>query len=131
MRGVMDFTYHIDMSNRIVYLDGETLEPEVWEKTLLAIFADPDFETGFNFLSDRRFSDQARSPGFIRSILHFLKSHSTEMGNCKWATVVSKAAAYGMGQMSQTLSEGSNIKIEVFTDIDEARQWLLKDSKIE
>lgn len=124
----MDFTYRIDTTNRIVYLQGETIDLEVWKKTLLAIFADPDFETNFNFFSDRRFSKEVRSPGFIRSALHFLKSHAGEMGTCKWATVVSKAAAYGMGRMSQFLSEGSNIKIEVFTDINEALQWLLEDT---
>lgn len=124
----MDFTYRIDMTDRIVYLEGETLDFEVWKKTMLAILADPGFDANFNFFSDRRFSEQVRSPGFIRSALHFLKTHAKEMGNCKWATVVSKAAAYGMGRMSQFLSEGSNIKIEVFTDVDEALQWLLEDN---
>ncbi len=124
----MEFTYRIDKANRIVYLEGETHSLEVWKETMLSIFADTNFEAGFNFFSDRRFAQQVRSPGFIRSALHFLKSHANEMGNCKWATVVSKAAAYGMGRMSQFLSEGLNIKIEVFTDIDEARQWLLEDA---
>jgi hypothetical protein len=123
----MDFTYRIDTANRIVYLEGETVDFDLWKRTMLTILADPDYDTNFNFFSDRRFSEQVRSPGFIRSALHFLKSHAKEMGTCKWATVVSKAAAYGMGRMSQFLSEGSNITIEVFTDIDEARRWLLED----
>ncbi len=120
----MEFKYHIDKASRIVSLTGEPSSLEVWKQTLLALFADPDFEAGFNFLSDRRRSEEPRSPDFIRAALAFLGSHADKMGRYKWATVVSTTVAYGMGRMAQILSERTNVEVEVFTDIDEARRWL-------
>jgi hypothetical protein len=124
----MEFTYHIDKTNRIVTLEGDDPSLEIWQQTLLAVFSDPDFETGFNFLSDRQSASEARSAYFLRAALDFLKAHAREMGSCKWATVVSTIAAYGMGRMTQILSEDSNIEIGIFRDIDEARNWLLQDA---
>jgi hypothetical protein len=124
----MEFTYHIDKTNRIVTLEGDDPSLEIWQQTLLAVFSDPDFETGFNFLSDRQSASEARSTYFLRAALDFLKAHAREMGICKWATVVSTIAAYGMGRMTQILSEDSNIEIGIFKDIDEARNWLLQDA---
>ena len=126
---MMGFKYRIDKASRVVYLEGEPLSIEVWKQTLLAIFADPDFEPGFNFLSDRRSSDQARTSNFLRAALEFLKTHEDKMGKCKWATVVSTTVAYGTGRMAQILSQNMQIDVEVFTDIDEARQWLSGESE--
>jgi hypothetical protein len=120
----MAFTYRIDKESRTVRLEGEPPDIEEWKKTLSAVFADPDFEKGFSFLSDRRFSDKARSSDFLKAALAFLQSHEDKMGRCKWATVVSTTVAYGMGRMVQILSENMNIEVEVFTDIDKARLWL-------
>jgi hypothetical protein len=123
----MKFTYRIDKTNRIVYLEGDDPGLELWRQTLLAVFADPEFETGFNFLSDRRSASEARSADYLKAALSFLKYHENEIGKCKWATVVSTMAAFGMGRMSQLLSENLSTRIEVFKDIDEAIDWLLQD----
>jgi hypothetical protein len=126
----MEFTYRIDKTHRIVYLEGDDPGLELWRQTMLAIFADPEFETGFNFLSDRRSASEARSSDYLKAALSFLKYHENEMGSCKWATVVSTMAAFGMGRMAQILSENLSTRIEVFKDIDEAREWLLQDQAV-
>lgn len=122
----MEFTYRIDKVNRIVYLEGDDPGLELWRQTMLTIFANPEFETGFHFLSDRRSASEARSPDYLKSALNFLRYHENEMGHCKWATVVSTMAAFGMGRMTQILSENLSVRIEVFKDIDEAVDWLLE-----
>jgi hypothetical protein len=122
----MEFIYRIDKANRIVYLEGDDPGLELWRQTLLAVFADPEFETGFNFLSDRRPASEARSSDYLKAALSFLKYHENELGRCKWATVVSTMAAFGMGRMTQILSENLSVQIEVFKDIEEARDWLLQ-----
>jgi hypothetical protein len=124
----MDFSYRLDKANRIVYLEGDDPSFEVWRQTMLAVFADSEFETGFNFLSDRRSASKARSSEYLKAALDFLKQHATEMGNCKWATVVSTLVAFGMGRMTQTLSEDSSIRIELFKDINRAVYWLMQDN---
>jgi hypothetical protein len=125
--GPMDFTYRIDKVDRIVYLEGDDPSFEVWRQTMLAVFAHPEFETGFNFLSDRRSAAEARSSEYLRAALDFIKRHDNEIGSCKWATVVSTIAAFGMGRMTQILSENLRIKVEVFKDMDQAIYWLLQD----
>jgi hypothetical protein len=124
------FTYRIDKADGIVYLEGEQPGIEEWRQTLLTVFADPDFKTGFHFLSDRRQSAVPRSAEYLRSALNFLKLHADEVGKCKWATVVSTKAAFGTGRMAQFISEsmGLPIEVSVFADIDEARLWLLGDA---
>src|SRR5215212_8571570 len=108
----MDFRYRIDKANRIVYLEGDDPPLEVWRQTMLAVFADPDFETGFNFLSDRRCAAEARSSDYLKTALSFLRLHDNEMGSCKWATVVSTIVAFGMGRMTQILSENLRVRVE-------------------
>jgi hypothetical protein len=125
-RDDMDFTYRIDKANRIVYLEGDDPPLELWRQTMLAVFADPEFETGFNFLSDRRAAVEARSSDYLRAALNFIKYYEKEMGDCKWATVVSTMAAFGMGRMTQILAEKLRVQIEVFKDIDEAKDWLMR-----
>ena len=51
------------------------------------------------------------------------------MGASKWATVVSTTAAYGMGRMTEILSEGMTIVIRSFTSLDEAHLWLTEGEK--
>jgi hypothetical protein len=126
--GSMDFSYRIDKANKIVYLEGDDPSFEVWQQTMLAVFADSEFETGFNFLSDHRSAAEARSSDYLRAALNFLKRHDNEIGSCKWATVVSTIAAFGMGRMTQILSENLSMQIEVFKDMDQAIYWLLQDS---
>lgn len=120
--------YRIDKSRRIVTLEGGQPNIEEWRQLMLAVFADPDFETGFHFLSDRRASEQPRSTDFLRAALLFLNAHKEKLGRCRWATVVSTTAAYGMARMVQILSEDMTIELEVFTEIEKAREWLLEDA---
>jgi hypothetical protein len=61
----MSVIYAIDVAERVVYLTTVG-EPsfEQWRDTLLMVFSDPAFETGFNFISDRRRA-KAPSPEFV------------------------------------------------------------------
>jgi hypothetical protein len=120
----MEFTYRIEKSEKIVYLEGDVSNFKQWKQTLLTLFADSNYERGFNFLSDRRLIEKPRSTEFIRSQISFLKEYTEQIEGCKWATVVSSTAAFGMGRMAQILSEDIPAEMQVFTDMDEARQWL-------
>jgi hypothetical protein len=45
----MDFSYRIDKATRIVYLEGDDPSFEVWQQTMLAVFADPDLKPASTF----------------------------------------------------------------------------------
>lgn len=125
----MDFTYRIDKANRIVYLEGKTSDIERWKQTFLTLFVDSDYEKGCNFLFDRRAIEELRSTEFIRATIRFLTIHKERIEGCKWAIVVSTTAAFGLGRMAQTLSEDLIKEMQIFTDIEKARQWLIEDRK--
>ena len=129
--GAKIFTYRIDKINRIVYLEGSDPSLQEWTQTLLTLFADADYEKGFNFLSDRRSIEKPRSRGYITAAVSFLNAKAAQIGSCKWASVVSTTAAFGMGRMAQILSDNTPLKVQVFTDIEKARQWLIEGRKLE
>jgi hypothetical protein len=124
----MNFTYRIDKTDRIVYLEGGDPSFEEWKQTLLTLFADADYEKGFNFLSDRRSIEEPRTAAYIKAAVRFLIDQVDQVGSCKWASVVSTTVAYGMGRMAQILSENT-LEVQVFTDIESARKWLIEDCK--
>jgi hypothetical protein len=123
----MAFTYRIEKHEKIVYLEGGDPSFEEWKQTFLTLFADADYEKGFHFLSDRRLIEIPRSTEFIRSQINFFRKHEEQIKGCKWATVVSSIAAYGVGRMAQMLSDDIPAEMQVFTDMDKARQWLMED----
>src|SRR5829696_1285972 len=84
----MPVIYTIDRSERVVYLStaGDPSFDE-WRDTLLGVFSDPAFETGFHFISDRR---RATAPDaeFVEREVVFIREHEREVGRCRWAAVV-------------------------------------------
>jgi hypothetical protein len=127
--GSMDFSYRIDKANRIVYLEGPTPDMEGWKQTFLTLFADADYEKGFDFLFDRRSIEVLGSTQFIKATISFFSSHKEQIEGCKWAIVISSTAAFGLGRMAQILSEDILGEMQIFTDIDKARQWLIEGRK--
>ena len=121
----MDFTYRIDKDNRIVYLSGQTTDINVWKQTFLTLFADSDYEKGFNFLFDRRSIEELASTEFIKATIGFFNVHKEQVKGGKWAIVVSTTVAFGLGRMAQILSEDVLSEMQIFTDIDKALRWLL------
>jgi hypothetical protein len=124
----MTLSYRIDGSSRIVFLEGDQPSLQEWQQTLLAIFSDPAFQRGFNFLSDRSRCKEPMTPDFPDAALQFLEAHGHEIGRCKWAFVVNTIAGYAMARVVQAIFEGTNVEFRVFKNIDEAYHWLLKGS---
>ncbi len=121
----MSVTYRIDPSTGIVYLKttGESTFAE-WREAVLSALHDPDYRKGFNFLSDR--SDQANVPdtGFAKSAAALLRELADLIGDCRWASVASRDALYGMARMFSVLAEGTCVEVAAFRDIGDARRWL-------
>jgi hypothetical protein len=120
----MNITYSIDKILRIVTLIY-TGNPDFdeWATTMRDVFRDPGFRPGFSFILDRRLVTVAPSTDYIKKIANFIKGHPIELGKCFTALVVSEIASYGMGRMSQGfLSDVEHV--QVFKDIEEAKQWL-------
>jgi hypothetical protein len=124
----MAVIYTIDRTERVVYLTtvGDPSFDE-WRQTLLSVFSDPAFETGFNFISDRR---RATAPDreFVEQEIVFVREHEQEFGRCRWAAVVPNPATDEMARAVTTRAGMADVEVGFFYDLAEARRWVFKSA---
>jgi hypothetical protein len=122
----MPVIYTIDRFERVVYLStvGDPSFGE-WRDALLSVFSDPAFETGFNFISDRR---QATVPGpeFAESQILFVREHGRDIGRCRWAAVVPDPATDEVARAVTSRAGMSEVEVGFFYDLAAARRWVFK-----
>jgi hypothetical protein len=120
----MSVIYSIDESERVVYLTtvGEPSFDE-WRDTLLKVFSDPSFKTGFDFISDRR---RATAPGreFVEREVAFVREHEREFGRCRWAAVVPDTATDEMARAVTKRAGMAEVEVGFFYDPAAARRWV-------
>ena len=122
----MPVIYTIDRSERVVYLStvGDPSFDE-WRDTLLGVFADPAFETGFHFISDRRRAEPL-SAEFIEREIVFVREHEREIGRCRWAAVVPDPATDEMARMVTNRAGMAEVEVGYFYDLAAARRWVFR-----
>jgi len=122
----MPVIYTIDRAQRVVYL-STVGEPtfDAWRDTLLSVFSDPAFETGFNFISDRR---QAEAPDreFVESQIVFIREHERELGRCRWAAVVPDPATDEAARAVTARAGMADVEVGFFYDLAAARRWVFR-----
>lgn len=120
----MPVVYAIDVAERVVYLTtvGEPSFDE-WRDTLLGVFADPSFETGFNFISDRRRA-QAPGPEFVEREIVFVREHEREFGTCRWAAVLPDTSTDKAARAVTSRAGMADVEVGFFYDPAEARRWV-------
>ena len=87
---------------------------------------DPDFEKGFNILSDHTEIESVITTEQARMTASHLERLSKDFANSKWAVVTKKEASFGMMRMLSVFLENIPIHLEVFKSLDEAEKWLDK-----
>jgi hypothetical protein len=120
--------FTIDRTERVVYLTtvGKAIFDE-WRETLLKVFSDPSFETGFNFISDRRRAE-ALSPEFVEQEVVFVREHEREIGRCRWAAVVPDPATDEAARMVTNRAGMADVEVGFFYDLAEARRWVFRNA---
>ena len=120
----MPVIYTIDRRERVVYLTtvGDPSFEE-WRDTLLRVFSDPSFETGFNFISDRR---RATAPDaeFVEREVVFIREHEREVGRCRWAAVVPDPATDEAARAVTNRARMEQVEVGFFYDLAAARRWV-------
>jgi hypothetical protein len=122
----MPVIYTIDRSERVVYL-STVGDPsfEEWRETLLGVFSDPAFETGFHFISDRRRAEPL-SPEFLERQVVFVREHEREIGRCRWAAVVPDPATDEAARTVTSRAGMSEVEVGYFYDLAAARRWVFR-----
>ncbi|MCA1850666.1 MAG: hypothetical protein LC672_06380 [Acidobacteria bacterium] len=120
----MPVIYTIDRTARVVYLStvGDPSFDE-WREALLGVFSDPAFETGFNFISDRRRA-AVPSPEFVERQIVFVREHEREIGRCRWAAVVPDPATDEAARTVTSRAGMADVEVGFFYDLATARRWV-------
>ncbi|HEX8557809.1 MAG TPA: hypothetical protein VF668_06905 [Pyrinomonadaceae bacterium] len=122
----MPVIYTIDRAARVVYLTtvGDPSFDE-WRDALLGVFSDPAFETGFNFISDRRQAEPL-SPEFLEREVAFVREHERDFGRCRWAAVVPDPATDEAARTVTNRAALSDVEVGFFYNPAEARRWVFR-----
>lgn len=120
----MPVIYTIDRPERVVYLTTVGAPSfEEWRDALRGVFADPAFETGFHFISDRR---RAKAPDaeFVERQVVFIREHEPELGRCRWAAVVPDPATDEAARLVTARAGMAEVEVGFFYDLAAARRWV-------
>lgn len=120
----MPVIYTIDRPERVVYLTtvGDPSFAE-WRETLLRVFSDPAFESGFHFISDRRRS-AAPDAEFVEQQIVFVREHEPELGRCRWAAVVPDPATDEAARAVTSRAGMAEVEVGFFYDLAAAHRWV-------
>ena len=120
----MPVIYTIDRPERVVYLTTVGAPSfEEWQGTLLRVFSDPAFQTGFHFISDRRRST-APDADFVERQIVFIREHEPEIGRCRWAAVVPDPATDEAARAVTNRAGMAEVEVGFFYDLAAARRWV-------
>jgi len=122
----MPVIYTIDRAARVVYLTTVGVPSfDEWRDTLLAVFSDPAFETGFNFISDRRRAEPL-SPEFLEREIVFVREHERVFGRCRWAAIVPDPATDEAARTVTSRAGLAEVEVGFFYNPAEARRWVFR-----
>jgi hypothetical protein len=116
--------YSIDPAHRAVRLVGTIPGAlEDWCATLDAVFADPAYSPGYNFLSDRRGTRAPPPDAYVLDGVKYLQDHRSRLQGCRWAVVIDSEALDAWGRVVTILGDTVGIRIAVFSELDDAWRW--------
>ncbi len=121
----MPVSYTIDPTARLVQfvISGEFESADIM--TLLrSVAADPNFQAGFDFLSDNRLVTRPVTTEQVKLMASFVAHGPPIFVGARAAFVTNSAASFGMMRMFASLAEEISLDVRVFSDVDAAGAWL-------
>jgi hypothetical protein len=119
--------YTIDSTRRVVRVaihDAST--PTEVVDLCTRILGDPTYESGFDFLIDRRSLTAPPRADTLRALVGFAREYSRRLGPCRMAIVT--AAVTGQWSPWRTgatlLAHYAHITLELFDEYEAAEDWL-------
>ena len=121
----MPVDFKIDTERRLIVATvfDEISDTDIIE-ALNASVSDPDFEPGFNVLSDHTRITRPITTEQVKLMVGHMESLSDHLAGARWAIVTNSPASYGMMRMLSVFAERVPIELQVFRDADEANKWL-------
>jgi len=121
----MPISFFVDKTRQriVANLDGEISITEIFD-TIQSSLRHPDFQPGYNILSDHRKIERVITPDEVESTINLLAGYVDSIRNTKWAIVTRKPASYGMMRLLSVHAERIPMKVRVFKDMKAAENWL-------
>lgn len=94
--------------------------------TLTRAVEDPDYEPGFDVLSDHSGIGEPLTTQQAQALSRHFEKMSRHWAGTRWAVVTTKPASVGMIRMLAVLSESVPMTIRTFPSLPEAEQWLAR-----
>ncbi len=121
----MPITFRVDPTRRLVQTtvigDFETADIV---RVITGAASHPDFEPGFDILSDHREIGEPITPAQLRDLTGLLRELSDRFAGGRWAVVTTKPASYGMMRALSMLTSDGSLQVEVFKTMEEAEAHL-------
>ena len=121
----MKYNIHIEKELAIVHVSGQATA-KGFSETTEALVSSPKWTPGMNILIDYSDLDLSNAASTnVNSFARALAPHRDQLGSGLCACVNTKPLNFGLGRMWQVfMEEHSNLKVAVFYDINEAKNWL-------
>lgn len=114
----------IDVESRLVRSEAwGTFTADDILRAVDEVVEHPDFEVGFNGLSDHRRVTRVLSPLQLFRLIHHLGSIRGKVADARWAMVPGSAAGYGMARMTSVYAERIPMDFRPFWCMDQAATW--------
>ncbi|HEU5219917.1 MAG TPA: hypothetical protein VFU23_14755 [Gemmatimonadales bacterium] len=126
-RASMTTAYRFHPGTRLALLQGTgLLSLDHWESNAKAALGHPGWQGTRRILSDRRRMTGTFPPGMEDRVLAFFRANAEALGDVQWAVVVPEVkAAFDTVRVAAELSKGTRVRVQGFTDLAVALQWLL------
>ena len=121
----MPVHFKIDTERRLVVATvfDEISDTDIVE-TLHSSVNDPDFEPGFNVLSDHTQVTRAITTEQVKLMVNHMESLSDRLAGARFAIITNSPASYGMMRMLSVFAKRVPMELQIFGDADEANRWL-------
>ena len=123
----MSFAYRFHPGTRLALLRGDgPFTFAEWERATLSVLEQPAWQGTRRILSDRRRMGGPFPPQMEELVVDFFRRHAAALGEVRWAVVIPlDPEAIGTVRLAAELSKNTRVRVQGFTDIGVALQWIL------
>jgi hypothetical protein len=119
----MSLEYSVDAERRLVTIRGDFTAPTEWVALAGSLLRDPRVKSHFAFLRDLRGVKETHSPATVLAVFRIVQRFWPTFRPIKGAIVTERGNNYA-AQVAQALADGDDLPIRVFTDFEEAVEWV-------
>ena len=119
---VVALAYAVDAERRLVIISGEYAGAPEWLTLVGNVLRDPDVKAGFSFLRDLRGAVGTPNATMVVSVLQVVRRFWPTLTPIKGA-IVTDAQTDSAARITEALSSGHDLPIQVFTSYEAALEW--------